>query len=475
MKFKNTSQQYFLEKIIPTTKFSTTAKRYLNSFNAKRGLCRMIRNFISFGRCHKEIYFSQEWLGKKCNIRRETVNRYIKKLDGLGLIAKKFNGVKRASNYRVSEFLLKPTPDIIKVLIYLGIFLSTSGLMSKPVYPPYSGSNDITLIKNDIRSSYSNKLNNYLYFNNSINGRYKKKIQITEKSMSVLQEKRDSIEKELSELNSLNLTLDQKFKLIVFPQKALSYALTQFRYSSKNQYGTKHSYRWFKYLCEEYCNKYDLVPDWRTYYQLQEVFITSQPKKEKEEVNVVPPRIAYSYKLPESYLAIRKENPLHIFSKQYRFMLTQSNSVIPQNALWEMGVARFVRTSFYGYLGEKNMCPDLVLAHIDALVDSTEYKNIITEFGLDAGKRFVELCIESVLEEQGYTLNQMKMSYYGKGLLAKKESTELIFTQNIITRTKNVDEFMHSDSYGYLAQLVGETTMKDYIYRIVENWMKIIQ
>lgn len=475
MKFKNTSQQYFLEKIIPTTNFSRSPKKYLNSFKAKPAMCRVIRKFVAFGRCHKEIYFSQDWLGKSCGIRRETVNRYIRELDQFGVIAKKYNGMKKASNYRVSDFLLKPSAEIIKVLVYIGVLISTSLLNSKPSKPPFIDKNDITLIKNDIRSSNSNKLSNHLYFNNSINRRFTKKSKITENRMSELQKKKDSIEKELSELNSLNLTLDQKCKLIVFPRKALDYAFNQFRYSNKNQYGTPHSYKWFKFLCEEYCNKYELVPDWRTYYQLQEVFVTTQPKKEKEEVKIAPKRTAYSYKLPESYLAIRKENPLYIFSKQYRFMLTQVNSVIPQHALWEMGVARFVRTSFYGYLEEKNMCPDLILAHIDALVDSPEYKNIITEFGLDAGKKFVELCIESVLEEQGYTLNAMKMSYYGKGCLAQKEPTQMILSDQVVIRTKNVDEFMRSDSYCYLAQLVGETTMKDYIYKIVENWMKIIQ
>lgn len=479
MKIKHTSQQYDSETINPSIKFLKNAATALKSLSdGERKVLSIFRNMGNY----KRIYFRQTWLAQAANLSRGRVNVIIKKFSDLGLIAKKYRHM-NTSNYRVSDFLLNPSPAIKKILLLICIF-SSEMLMSRPFRPPFnisyrkeqsiidiqiSTKNRITHTKLETIKNKSDTLNSRvnIYINPSIiNGRCTK-----EKMLSF--KKEDFIHPIISSsLSYLNLSWDQKFKLSIFPATVLNYAFTRLKYGPSN----KNSYNWFKFFCEEYCKEKKLKPDFRFYYQLVDVYGTDTPKKERVEMKSISQPVAYSYKLPAGYLAVRKENPLYVFDKQYRFMLDQgANSPIPPHCLWEMGVAKFVKNSFYGYLGQTNMCPDLVLAHIDSLIGDSSYQDIVNAFGLEVAKKFIELCIESVLEEQRYTLNEMKMSCYGKNKLSLPDSTQLVLNEHILLRTKNVDEFLRSDSYEYISQLVGEETMKSYIYLMVQNWMQIMQ
>lgn len=456
MKKNYTSQQYVYEQIIPNKKFLARAADNLRSLSP--GARKILSIFRNMG-TYKKLYFRQTWLAEATGLCRAQVNRIIKKLDEMGLIAKKYRHM-NTSNYRVSDFLINPPAKLKKLLTLICIF--SVGMLKSQTCKPSVNKHVTHTLRKILGSNSNTKFNNYIYIKYSINGRS------TAHSMSQFN-KEDFIPPIVSSLKFLDLTWDQKFKLASFPTNALSHAFTRLKYGN----GTQNSYAWFKYLCEEYCLQQNIKPNWRLYYQLQEVYgTTSEKKEEKPAVKmIVAPRVTYSYKLPESYLSLRTENPIYIFNKQYRFMLTQVNSVIPQHALWELGVANFVRASFFGYLNDKNPAPDSVLAHIDSLVDSVTYREIVNEFGLAVAKKFIELCLDSVFEEQRYALNRLKVSHYGK----IKEIKKVDLTEHVMYRTKNLDEFLRSDSYVYLSQVVGEDLMKKYVYDMLSNWMKIMQ
>ena len=478
MKTKYTCQQYDFEKINPNKKFLARPTAILKSLSA--GERRVLSLFRNMGN-KPRLYFRQTWIAKMTKLSRGTVNTIIKKFCEFGLIAKKYRHMD-TSNYRVSDFLLYPNPVIKKILLLICIF-SVQMLQSRPIFPPFkntdcnnesisdmqkTGKRDLTHNKeNTIRrksDSITSKVN--IYINPSIiNGRS------TVNSFN----KEDFIPPLVNSLHTLNLTWDQKFRLAPFPHKALDYAYQLLKYSN----GAKNSYAWFKYFCEQYCIEKDIKPNFRLYYQLKDVYGEPQKEEKAEVKQVAPiPKVAYSYKLPMDYLALKQESPLYVFSRMYRQYLNgQKIPWISDEANLKMGVANMVEFSFYGYCGAKDtnftgiksIAPDAVLAHLDSLIESSQYTALVAEFGLDAAALFLQMCFDGIIAEQ-----EKVISRYGVWQ-TDYSSTPIVFTQQILYRTQNVDEFMKSDNYSYLAEIMGDDVLKSFIYIIVQNWMKIIQ
>jgi len=458
---KNTSQQWDSPKIIPNINFLKDPKSYLNDL--AEGSRNVLSIFISFSRSCKRIHFYQAYLARRCKLSLRQVNRIIKKFEQDGLIVKKYNHM-RNSYYRVTDMLIKPAKKLLKVLMAT-CFFAFNVLLSHPLRPPFNSKPDVIEIrKKTIRSSISNKLSNYLFLNNSINSRCR---------MSEFK-KEDFIPEIVQSLKGLNLTWEQKFKLSAYPFKALSYAFNQFRYSSTNIYGTRNNYSWFKYLCEDYCKREKLNPNWRLYYQLVDVYGTEEPKKEKVEMKeLTVARQAYSYKLSPNYLALSRYNPLNVFAKQFRtYKSTPLCSWINHEDLYQLSVVNLVNRSFLGYCDNNDIAPDEMLSRLDSLIDSQEFIELLHTFGAEDMAKFIMICLDAVIADQEYRITQIKnkLSYRGLQL-----DDTLKFDERIIYRTRNVDEFIRSESFEYIASLLGEHLFKTKIYKIVENWIRIMQ
>jgi len=457
---KNTSLQWDSPKIIPNIKFLQDPKSYLNEL--ADGSRNVLSIFISFGRSCKRIHFFQAYLAKRCNLSLRQVNRIIKKFEQDGLIAKKYNHM-RNSYYRVTDLLLTPAKKLLKVLIAT-CFFAFGILLSKPMSPPFSFKPDVTEIRRKtIRSNINHKLSNHLFLNNSINSRCR---------MSEFK-KEDFIPEIVQSLKGLNLTWDQKFKLSAYPFKALSYAFNQFRYSSTNIYGTKNNYSWFKYLCEEYCTKEKISPNWRLYYQLVDVYGTEEPKKEKVEMKELPvARQAYSYKLSADYVALGKYNPLDVFIKKISdYKNAAPCSWINPQDLYQMSVVNMVNRSFLGYCEYNNITPDSVLSRLDSLIDSEHFIELLQIHGPEDAGRFIIICLDAIIADQEARLRDIQNKLHYRRI----PEQPVKFDDKIIYITRNVDEFIRSDSYKYISDVIGELVFRQKVYTLIENWIKIVQ
>ncbi len=67
----------------------------------------VLEKCLHFRKFH-HIYVSQGLIAKELGCTRETVNRVLQKLDDMGFIAKKWNGVKTVCSYKVSNWFKKP-------------------------------------------------------------------------------------------------------------------------------------------------------------------------------------------------------------------------------------------------------------------------------------------------------------------------------------------------------------------------------
>lgn len=481
MNIKNTCQQYFSQQINPNKKFLKRPTVLLRALST--GERKILSIFKNMGN-YKNLYFKQSWLAEASGLSRGRVNTIIKKLTDYGLIAKRYRHM-NTSTYKVSSFLTNPTPLIKKILmlicpIYMGL------LISRPFYPPFGHQNKhrafisdmqslpengITHTNNKTIKNSTNNSNSYInnYINPSIiNGRYNAK--------SILYDKKEDFIPEIikTSLKFLNLSWDQKFKLSTFPEKVLSYAFNQIKYGPP----FRTSYNWFKYFCEEYCKKYHIKPNLRIYYQLREVFqIEPQKKEELKTMVLVNPRIYYTPKTNTEFYKLKDLNPVCVFIKQYIEMVSHPSSFfvfMSKESCWEIGVAKMVRQAFMGYLSESDLplkgqylYPDLVAAKISQLISCPEFKDMQEKFGDETCAKFIELCFEAVENEQSLIVKMIERSI--------KHSASPYSQDKLLYRTMKLDQFISSADFSYLSNFIGEKNLKQYLYEILNKWMRIIQ
>lgn len=438
-KFKSQTKNTDIDQLTDFVRYSSSGEK------------RLILFFLKSSKKYNQMYFTQSFIAKIALLHRVSVNRAIKRLVEYGFITKVYRHMKSCV-YQLTDMVINP-PRAIKALLEMICFFSISQLLPSPSMPPFRGhaTQDIYY------RNYSNlKSNNYIYkYTSNINGR-----------SAIPQKKEDFIHPMTEKLKNFNLTVDQKLKISVFHEDALKYALNQLTSKPKVWPG-------LKFYLEEYCRLYGIKPNLRQYYVGREIWKdelmkVEEPQKEVSEILSIGSTRTRAYikpKCTKDYMALLNTNPLEVFSRQYTQFLKMENHFLSEHVRWTMGVSNIVKTSFYSFLGSQNISTIKILYHIESLMELGEFLEILNQWGPAGAQKFLALCFESALDAQQDALRHTAS-------LQKYRDEEKIKCQ-VIEMGIELQEFMRSDCYIMMKDILGEEVLRNNIYTLINNWIKL--
>lgn len=182
--------------------------------------------FCTFARKKKEIYFSQEHIAERIGITRETCNRIIKRLKGLGFLTSTYR-LWRTCFYQVSPFIWVDT-----IRFKLSKYFPSLRFFS------------VQLLKVTLCINTGLLGNKYL-----LNRPFAK-----EGGM----EHGNPIPPCVRAIKNLKLSRWGQIRLSAFPAEALAYVDQALSYS-KN---VKDPFRWFEAMCNDFCKRENMPIDW---------------------------------------------------------------------------------------------------------------------------------------------------------------------------------------------------------------------
>ena len=414
------------------------------------GQQRALRFLLQANKKFKKMFFSQEWGGSKSGLHRVTFNRNLKLFVTMGIITKTYRHCKTCI-YELAP-VIKNATGLLKQMINLICFIAVSTLISSPTTPPFA--HDATLNK-IIRTNSNLKSVTYIdKYTSNINGR-----------SPVTLKKEDFIPEIVQNLKDYNLTVDQKLKLGCFPYDALKsaeIAMSQ----------TKKTYAGLKYHVERYCKYKQIRPRFRPYYigrelWKDELMKMEEPQKEVSTREFIPRTKAYIKPAQsEDYIRMLQANPIDIFLKQYKQFLQMENHFLPEHIRYTMGVANMVKSTFWSFLGSQNLSTIKILYHIESLMEHPTFLEILNLWGALGAAKFLELCFQSALDGQDESLLRTASRY------GNSRDEEKIKCQ-VIEMGLQLQEFMNTEIYKMMKDILTEEILRNNIYTLINNWIKI--
>lgn len=431
--------------------------------NWSPGMKRAFLVILKANKKYKKLYFSQGWAARECGLHRVTVNIYFKHLHELGLMKKIYRQSKTCI-YELTDIAKNPT-GLLKQLLHLLCFFGMSTLCSTPLTPPYTHyPTQVKIIKNNSNLKSNTFIDKYTSI---INNR-----------PTVVLKKEDFVPDIVKELHDLKLTPAQKYKIGCFPIEALKWAVIMLGY-------TKRSYVCLKYFSEEFCRKNGIKPSWRPFYLAMELwpedfgdckvvngnFSLANTKETQKEESMLSsavqsgPKLYVRPALSADYIRLLNTSPIEVFKSQYQQFLDTPNHFLSEHVRWTMGVSNMVKASFWSFLGSQNISPIKILYHIESLMEIGGFLDILNTWGPAGAAKFLFLCLESAHDQQQDKMVVTSSRY-------KPRDEERIKCE-VIEMGLQLQDFMNGDCYKMMKDIIGEDILKQNIYTLVNNWIKI--